>query len=167
MEPIDDQLRVSTPEQYAALGHPMRLRLLFALGQQPATTSQLAAALDTNKGNVAHHLKMLCDAGLVRPAHERRVRGGTERYFERAARRLDFAGEGAAAQTALAMRTVGEDMAAAPVEPYVTLRHIRLNPAQVEELTATLDRLAAELPEADDTQPRYGLVLGLYRHRSP
>jgi hypothetical protein len=65
------------------------------------------------------------------------------------------------------MRTVGEDMAAAPVEPYVTLRHIRLNPAQVEELTATLDRLAAELPEADDTQPRYGLVLGLYRHRSP
>lgn len=166
MEPVDDQLRVSTPEQYAALGHPMRLRLLFTLGQQPATTSQLAAALGTNKGNVAHHLKMLCDAGLVRAAHERRVRGGTERYFERAARRFDFAGEGLAEQTALAMRTVGEEMAAAPVEPYVVLRHLRLSPAQADELTATLDRLAAELPEADEAQPRYGLLLGLYQHRS-
>ncbi len=107
------------------------------------------------------------DAGLVRPAHERRVRGGTERYFERVARRLDFAGEGVAAQTAVAMRALGEDMAAAPVEPHVVLRHLRLSPAQVEELTATLNRLAAELPEAEDTQPRYGLILGLYQHRSP
>jgi DNA-binding transcriptional ArsR family regulator len=167
MEPIDDVMRVSTAQQYAALGHPLRLRLLFSLGRQPATTSQLAAALGTNKGNVAHHLKVLCDAGLVRPAHERQVRGGTERYFVRAARRFDFAGEGAAAQTALAMRTVGEEMAAAPVEPYVALRHLRLREEQVDELTATLDRLAAELPEADETEPRYGLVLGLYRHRAP
>jgi DNA-binding transcriptional ArsR family regulator len=167
MEPIDDVMRVSTAQQYAALGHPLRLRLLFSLGRQPATTSQLAAALDTNKGNVAHHLKVLCDAGLVRPAHERQVRGGTERYFVRAARRFDFAGEGAAAQTALAMRTVGEEMAAAPVEPYVALRHLRLREEQVDELTATLDRLAAELPEADEMEPRYGLVLGLYRHRAP
>ncbi len=166
MEPIDDVMRVSTPEQYAALGHPTRLRLLFALGQQPATVSGLAAALHTNKGNVAHHVKVLCDAGLVRPAHERRVRGGTERYFVRSARRFDFAGEGAAAQTALAMQAVGEEMAAAPVEPYVTLRHLRLNSSQVEELTATLDRLAAELTEAPDTEPRYGLVLGLYQHHA-
>lgn len=164
MEPIDEVMRVSTPEQYAALGHPTRLRLLFALGQQPATTSGLAAALGTNKGNVAHHLKVLCDAGLVRPAHERRVRGGTERYYARSARRFDFAGKGAAAQTALAMQTVGEDMAAAPLEPYVTLRHLRLSRSQVEELTAALDRLAAGLTEAADTEPRYGLVLGLYRH---
>jgi DNA-binding transcriptional ArsR family regulator len=167
MEPIDEVMRVSTPEQYAALGHPLRLRLLFALGQQPATISGLAAALGTNKGNVAHHLKVLCDAGLLRPAYERRVRGGTERYFVRSARRFDFAGEGAAAQTALAMQTVGEEMAAAPVEPYVTLRHIRLNHAQVEELTTALDRLAAQLTEAPDTEPRYGLVLGLYQHRAP
>jgi DNA-binding transcriptional ArsR family regulator len=167
VEPIDDVMRVSTAEQYAALGHPLRLRLLFSLGQQPATTSQLAAAMGTNKGNVAHHLKVLCDAGLVRPAHERQVRGGTERYFVRSARRFDFAGEGAAAHTALAMRTVGEEMAAAPVEPYVTLRHLRLSQDQVDELTATLDRLAADLPEAAGSEPRYGLVLGLYRHRAP
>ncbi len=64
------------------------------------------------------------------------------------------------------MRTVGEGMAAAPAEPYVTLRHIRLDATQVEEVTGALDRLAAELTEAPDTEPRYGLVLGLYQHRA-
>jgi DNA-binding transcriptional ArsR family regulator len=167
VEPVEDVMRVSTAQQYGALGHPLRLRLLFALGQQPATISQLAAALGSHKGNIAHHLKVLRDAGLVRAAHARQVRGGTEQYFVRSARRFDFVGEGAGAQTALAMRTIGEEMAAAPVEPYLLLRNIRLSPDQVERLTAELDRLAAELPEAAEAQPRYGLLLGLYRHREP
>jgi DNA-binding transcriptional ArsR family regulator len=165
--PIDDVLQVSTAQQYGALGHPTRLRLLFALGQQPATISQLAAALDSHKGNIAHHLKVLAEAGLVRPAHARQVRGGTERYFVRSARRFEFAGEAAGAQTAMAMRTIGEEMAAAPVPPHVVLRTLRLAPDQVERLTATLDGLAAELTEAGEDQPRYGLVLGLYQHRPP
>ena len=166
-EPVDDVLQVSTARQYGALGHPTRLRLLLALGQQPATISQLAAALHSHKGNIAHHLKVLSEAGLVRPAHARQVRGGTERYFVRSARRFTFAGEGLAAQTAMVMRAVGEDMAEAPVEPYVVLRTLRLRPEQVERLTATLDRLAAELTEAGEDQPRYGLLLGLYQHRPP
>jgi DNA-binding transcriptional ArsR family regulator len=163
----DDVLRVSTAEQYAALGHPTRLRLLFALGQQPATISQLAAELHSNKGNIAHHLKVLRDAGLVRLAHSRQVRGGTERYFIRSARKFDFASEGAPAYTAMAMRTVGEEMAAAPTEPYITLRNIRLSQAQVDELTASLTQLVENLTDAADTEPRYGLLLGLYRHRDP
>ena len=59
--------RIATPEQFRALGHPMRHRLLLALGQGEATISQLAAALGSNKGNIAHHLKVLTAAGLVRP----------------------------------------------------------------------------------------------------
>ena len=53
----------------------MRHRLLFALGQGEATISQLAVALGSNKGNVAHHLKVLVGAGLVRPAATRAVPG--------------------------------------------------------------------------------------------
>jgi DNA-binding transcriptional ArsR family regulator len=166
-EPVEDVLQVSTAQQYGALGHPTRLRLLLALGQQPATISQLAAALHSHKGNIAHHLRVLTEAGLVRPAHARQVRGGTERYFVRSARRFTFAGDGVAAQTAMAVRAVGEDMAASPVEPYVVLRTLRLGPEQVERLTATLDRLAAELAEAGEDQPRYGLLLGLYQHLPP
>ena len=39
-----DSMPISSPAQFKALGHPMRHRLLFALGQEPATISQLAAA---------------------------------------------------------------------------------------------------------------------------
>ena len=86
----DDVAAVTTPEQFKALGHPMRHRLLFALGQGEATISQLAAALGSNKGNIAHHLKVLADAGLVRPAGTRQVRGGTEQYYQRASRGLTY-----------------------------------------------------------------------------
>jgi DNA-binding transcriptional ArsR family regulator len=50
---------VTTPEQFKALGHPMRHRLLFALGRDEATISQLAATLGSNKGNISHHLRVL------------------------------------------------------------------------------------------------------------
>ena len=67
---------VATAEQFKALGHPMRHRLLFALGRGQATISQLAAALDSNKGNVAHHLGVLERASLVYRAGTARCAAG-------------------------------------------------------------------------------------------
>src|SRR5215470_16930925 len=86
----DEVAAVSSPAQFKALGHPMRHRLLFALGRDEATISQLATMLGSNKGNIAHHLKVLVDAGLVQPAGTRKVRGGTEQYYRNAFRRLAF-----------------------------------------------------------------------------
>jgi len=102
----DDVAAVTTPEQFKALGHPMRHRLLFALAQSEATISQLAVALGSNKGNVAHHLKVLAAAGLVRPAATRAVRGGTEQYYRRASPGLRY-DDAATTQTAPAKPTTG------------------------------------------------------------
>ena len=84
----DDLLDVTETDQLRALGHPARMRLLLSVGADGATVSQLATRLGTNKGNVAHHLAVLERAGLVRRGRTRTVRGGTEQYFERVARRL-------------------------------------------------------------------------------
>jgi DNA-binding transcriptional ArsR family regulator len=159
----DEMMEVSSPDQFKALGHPMRHRLLFALGQQPATISQLAAALGTRKGNVAHHLKVLHDAGLVRLAGTRQVRGGTEQYYERAAPRLNFVGEHAPANLPVAFRAVADEIAAAAPDPFLVLRYLRLSPAQVEQITAVLADIVHGTVEAGEDQPRYGLLLGLYR----
>jgi len=150
---------ISSPAQFKALGHPMRHRLLFALGQEPATVSQLAAALGSNKGNIAHHLKVLADAGLVRPAGTRQVRGGTEQYYSRAARKLSF---GDASTTEVAFRALAAEIAAAEPDPFLVLRSIRLSPARAKQLADTLRELSEQAGDGPG-QPRYGMVLGLYR----
>lgn len=163
MSEQDEVTTVTTPEQFKALGHPMRHRLLFALGQGHATISQLAAALDSNKGNVAHHLRVLVSAGLVRPVGTRTVRGGTERYYRRASRGLTYDD---AVTTEVAFRALAAEIAAAQPEPFLTLRTLRLTPEHAAQLTATLRDLA-EQAEDGPAQPRYGLLLGLYQPAEP
>jgi DNA-binding transcriptional ArsR family regulator len=154
---------VTTPEQFKALGHPTRHRLLFALGRGQATISQLAAALDSNKGNVAHHLNVLVSAGLVRPASTRKVRGGTEQYYRRASHGLKYDD---AVTTEVAFRALAAEIAAAQTEPFLMLRTLRLTPEHAAQLTATLRDLADQA-EDGPAQPRYGLLLGLYQPAEP
>ncbi|WBB70809.1 winged helix-turn-helix domain-containing protein [Micromonospora sp. WMMD812] len=164
--PLDELLEVTTPEQFKALGHPFRQRLLFSLGQRPATISQLAAALGAAKGNVAHHLKVLRDAGMVRVVHTRPVRGGTEQYYQRCARRLSVA-PGHPGATAALLGAVAEEIAAAPDEPLLQLRHLRLTAAQAERLRAALLALVEDAEEAGDDEPRHGVLVSLYRQGTP
>src|SRR6516162_2409542 len=155
--------RIATPEQFRALGHPMRHRLLLALGQGEATISQLAATLGSNKGNIAHHLKVLTDAGLAVPAGTRQVRGGTEQYYRRAHRALQFDD---AATTQMAFSAIAAEIAAAEPEPFLILRTLRLNSRHAEQIAASLRDLAEQEDDAGD-QPRYGLLLGLYQPGQP
>jgi DNA-binding transcriptional ArsR family regulator len=155
----EDVAAVATPKQFKALGHPMRHRLLFALGQGEATISQLAVTLGSNKGNIAHHLKVLTDAGLALPAGTRQVRGGTEQYYRRAHRALQFHD---AAITQVVFSAIAAEIAAAEPEPFLILRTLRLNPRHVEQIAAALRELADQEDDADDDL-RYGLLLGLYQ----
>jgi DNA-binding transcriptional ArsR family regulator len=155
----DDVAAVTAPEQFKALAHPMRHRLLFALGRGEATISQLAGALGSNKGNIAHHLKVLADAGLVRPAGTRQVRGGTEQYYERAAPGLKYDDT---ATTEVAFHALAAEIAAAEPDPFLALRTLRLTPEHAEQLAATLRDLASQAEDPGDL-PRYGLLLGLYQ----
>jgi DNA-binding transcriptional ArsR family regulator len=155
----EEVVAVATPDQFKALGHPMRHRLLFALGQGEATISQLAVTLGSNKGNVAHHLKVLADTGLVRPAGTRQVRGGTEQYYRRSFRGLRFDD---AATTEAAFNALAAEIAAAEPDSFVILRTLRLTREHAEEILASLRQLADQADD-DGDHPRYGLVLGLYQ----
>lgn len=150
---------VTGPDQFKALGHPTRHRILFALGQGEATISQLAATLASNKGNVAHHLKVLVSAGLVQPAGTRQVRGGTEQYYRRASRAVQFDDP---ATTRVALDAIAAEITAAEPDPFLVLRTLRLTPDHAEQILATLGDLAGQEDDEDD-QARYGLLLGFYR----
>jgi DNA-binding transcriptional ArsR family regulator len=60
-------LELDNPEQLKALGHPLRLKVLQALGQseEPLTNRELAALLSVDPGHLHFHVRMLQRAGLI------------------------------------------------------------------------------------------------------
>jgi DNA-binding transcriptional ArsR family regulator len=160
MTPPDaEETTVATARQYRALGHPVRHRMLFALGQEAATLSRLAADLEISKGSAGHHLKILREAGLVRLDHTRQVRGGTEQYFKRTARRLRY-DTGDATKAALA--AVADEILTDESDPLMLLRNVRLSPSQAQRLRQVLEETVDDLSD-EEGAARYGVLVGLYR----
>src|SRR5204863_8219134 len=83
---LADRIALTEPSQVKAIGHPLRTTMLGLLHWRAATVSELAAALERPKSTVAHHVKVLKDAGLVRVVRTRRVRAIEERFYGRTAR---------------------------------------------------------------------------------
>ena len=160
----DHDVAVTTPEQFKALGHPMRHRLLFALGRGEATISQLAATLCSNKGNISHHLKVLAAAGLVQAAGTRTVRGGTEQYYRRAFASLTYDD---ATTTEAALRALAAEIATAEPTPFVILRGLRLSPEHAQQLTATLRDLAEQAKTGATTRATACCSACTSLHRRP
>ncbi|HEY2935358.1 MAG TPA: winged helix-turn-helix domain-containing protein [Gaiellaceae bacterium] len=68
---MQDTLVIDSPEQLKALGHPLRLRALEMLGEDPGwtlTNRELAQKLGVDPGHLHFHVKMLLRAGLIERA---------------------------------------------------------------------------------------------------
>lgn len=159
--PDDDTLEATTPAQLKALAHPLRQRLLYALGGEPATMAQLAASFGERKGNVGHHLKVLAAAGMVRIVETRQVRGGTEHYYQRTTQRVHVGGPPAESTSAM-LRVVADELTASGTEPLLILRHVRLSPARAERLAAALTEIVGDATDDGPDTRSYGLLVGLY-----
>src|SRR6478752_1469758 len=83
---LADRIALTEPAQVKALGHPLRNTVLGLLHERAATVSELAAAVGRPKSTVAHHVKVLMEAGLVQVVRTRRVRAIEERFYGRTAR---------------------------------------------------------------------------------
>lgn len=158
---IPPLIDASDPASVRALSHPTRHQLLAALGDQPATVSQLANRLKINKGNVAHHLGVLVEAGLVSKGPTHTVRGGTEQYYVREHHRIEVTGHQPiqAMMSNLAAGITADDAG------LFNHRLLRLTPRQAKALAGHLDALVNSLEPAAEREQRYGVVVGVYRHR--
>src|SRR6187549_3097027 len=83
---LADRIALTEPSQVKAIGHPLRTTILSLLHERAATVSELAIALGRPKSTVAHHVKVLAEAGLVQVVRTRRVRAIDERFWGRTAR---------------------------------------------------------------------------------
>jgi DNA-binding transcriptional ArsR family regulator len=87
-----DTFTIDRPEQLKALGHPLRLKVLQALGEtgRPMTNRDLAEHIGVDPGHLHFHVRMLHKAGLIELAEGGR---GREKPYQPVAQHLRVAPE--------------------------------------------------------------------------
>jgi DNA-binding transcriptional ArsR family regulator len=172
---LADRIALTTPSQVKAIGHPVRTTILGLLHERAATVTELAGALERPKSTIAHHVKVLTEAGLVQVVRTRRVRAIDERFYGRTARMFyvgvergpdgdelprdfnDF--EVAAAESAAAFRDG---------KLWGFLRHARIPESRASEFWERMAELVTEfdqLPRSGKTM--YGFAVGVYPTDQP
>jgi len=160
-----DVLTLNRPEQLKALGHPLRLRVLEALGDgSQLTNRELAARLGVDPGHLHFHVKMLLAAGLIVPGEPGR---GREKPYRAVAAHMRVAPEliasGAANETRAAMLDeVQRGWAAHAAEGRFRAAQMtaRISEDDVREL---YQHLVAEAAEREDPE-REPLVISVFSH---
>jgi DNA-binding transcriptional ArsR family regulator len=172
---LADRIALTQPAQVRALGHPLRNTILGLLHERAATVTELATALGRPKSTVAHHVKVLSEAGLVQVVRTRRVRAIEERFYGRTARMFYVAVE----QTGEGERMPRdfndfEVAARESADAYLDgklwgfIRHARISEKQASKFWERMAELVAKferLPRSGDTM--YGFAVGVYPTDQP
>jgi DNA-binding transcriptional ArsR family regulator len=171
-----DVLVVREPEQLKALGDELRARIVVILRERAHSVSELAAKLEMPKGTVAHHVKVLESAGLLKVVRTRRVRALTESYYGRTARLFlyesaDTGGyEDVRNIVAASLRVAAEEILPVDEEDAAAcsgVLRVRLSDADARRFDKRLTKLMDDFRACDDPDGTpYGLALALYR-RAP
>jgi DNA-binding transcriptional ArsR family regulator len=171
---LAERIALSGPSQVKAMSHPVRTTILGLLHERAATVKELAEALGRPKSTVAHHVKVLSEAGLVRVVRTRRVRAIEERFYGRTARMFyvveespegdelprDFNDFEVAARESVAAYRDGK--------LWGFIRHARISEEQASEFWERMAELVSEfdqLPRSGETM--YGFAVGVYPTDQP
>ncbi|GAA1600013.1 hypothetical protein GCM10009789_62730 [Kribbella sancticallisti] len=167
---LDETTELTTVAQVRAISDPLRTTILGLLHERAATVTELAAAVKRPKSTVAHHVKVLADAGLLKVVRTRRVRAIEERYYGRTARMFyvglgrhvdgvdlppDFNDFEVAAKESVAAYEAGQMRS--------FIRHARISAERAAEFWQRIDEAIHEfdrLPRSGETA--YGFTVGLY-----
>lgn len=167
---LEDTIELTTAEQVRAISDPLRTTILGLLHERAATVTELAIAVKRPKSTVAHHVKVLTDAGVLRVVRTRRVRAIEERFYGRAAR-MFFVGLGRRVDGVelpqdfndfeVATQESASAYDAGQLRSFI--RHARMPEEQAAEFWDRIDQLIHQfdrLPRSGDTV--FGFTVGLY-----
>ena len=172
---LADRLALTLPSQVKAISHPLRTTILSLLHERAATVTELAVAVGRPKSTVAHHVRVLTEAGLLQVVRTRRVRAIEERFYGRTARMFYVGIERSADGDDLPrdfndFEVAARESAAAfrDGKLWGFIRHARISEAQASEMWERMAELVTEfdqLPRAGDTV--YGFAIGVYPTEHP
>jgi DNA-binding transcriptional ArsR family regulator len=172
---LADRVALTRPSQVRALSHPLRTTILGLLHERAATVTELALAVKRPKSTVAHHVKVLAEAGLLQVVRTRRVRAIEERFYGRTARMFYVSVERDAGGEEMPRDFNDFEVAAAESADafrdgklWGFIRHARITEEQASEFWERMAELVAEfdrLPRSGDTM--YGFAVGVYPTDQP
>src|SRR5579875_1660460 len=171
------RLVVNTPQQFKAMGDPLRMRILRIIQQQPATAKQIANRLGIAPGTIGHHLQVLEAAGLAQVVAQRIVHGIVAKYYARTAHIfvMDFPEE-VKGHNALSLKILN-DARDEMYETYATqgekafcraaFPHASLTPERVQYYEQRINQLVNEFLQetqqsTESDSQVYGLFLSLF-----
>lgn len=186
-EPLAER-RIADVETIKALSDPLRLRILEAMMARPEetfTVKRLAGLLGVSQTKLYHHINLLTERDLIRPAGQRVVSGIIETSYRAGQREISLdrslltggspqlhdvlttVFDGARDDIERGLRDgvieVGDD--ADPATRLVVSKAVaRLTPEQALQVRDRLTELIGgfEGPEPVDAHRPYGLVVGFY-----
>jgi DNA-binding transcriptional ArsR family regulator len=168
---LAETIELTTAEQVRAIADPLRTTILGLLHERAATVTELATAVKRPKSTVAHHVKVLTEAGILRVVRTRKVRAIEERFYGRAARAF-YVGIGHRDKGGRQLPMDFNDFEVAAEESRTAydegqlrsfIRHARIPEERAAEFwRGVRDLILAfdKLPRAGDTT--YGFTVGLY-----
>jgi DNA-binding transcriptional ArsR family regulator len=172
---LAERIALTEPGQVRAISHPLRTTILHLLHERAATINELAQAAGRPKSTVAHHVKVLMEAGLLRVVRTRRVRAIEERFYGRTARMFYVGVERSADGEELPRDFNDFEVAASEsVDAFLAgklwgfIRHARITEAEASTFWERMAELVAEfdrLPRSGDTM--YGFAVGVYPTDQP
>lgn len=165
-------LEVRDEAQLRAIADSTRRRILSLLRERAASTTELAETLGQPKGTVAHHVKVLEDAHLIRVVRTRKVRALTERYYGRLARLYRIVADDIepfdpASMGALVLRQAADEVApdaGRGGDPSTVVAvHSRVPMKDARRFAQRLEELASDFQAHDEEGERvFGFVIGVY-----
>ncbi|WP_446664781.1 ArsR/SmtB family transcription factor [Flexivirga sp. B27] len=168
---LEDQLALSTPAQVRALGNPLRTTILGLLHERAASVTEISTAVGRPKSTVAHHVKVLTEAGMARVVRTRRVRAIDEAFYGRTAKMFYVSLDSSEAGNGETPTDFNDfEVAARESRPAYSegqlwgfIRHARIDERQKKEFWRRMKALVEEF----DTLPRrgdvvHGFAVGVY-----
>jgi predicted ArsR family transcriptional regulator len=167
---LGGEKREATADEFRAMAHPLRLRILRLCLHDAMTNRQLAHQLGKDPATVLHHVRMLVRTGFLEPETPRSgARGALEKPYRATGKSWVLSAstpeDHVRGRAAVLDALKGELLEAGPDAELAGARlGVQLSPAKAKRYQDRIDKLVHDLVEEDDEPggQRFGFYVTLH-----
>jgi DNA-binding transcriptional ArsR family regulator len=161
----------ATPEEFKAMAHPLRLRILRLCLHDALTNKEIADRLGKDPATTLHHVRLLLRTGFLRAEPVRSgARGALEKPYRATGKSWDLSvsrPEDKSVEMLAVIDAVRAEVLEAGPEGWLAGARLglKLSDERMQELADRLEALIGEYAQgpADADGRRYGLFVNLHR----